>query len=78
MVRIDSIKLNSDTATCRFYPENRKEYGELSAEVSTGNLIDVTYPKTGCADMYVAQAKKKLCECVKRENIPQEAYSVWF
>ena len=79
MVRLDNMLILEDEASCRFYPENSEQYGTITIDVTSGEIIKYTKPKDGCLNTYVSHARSKLHELVtNNEKLPDEAFSIWY
>ncbi len=79
MVRLDCFKVSENLASCNFYPENQNEFGSLTINPATGEMVDLREPENGCPKVYISQARAKLHKLISsKEELPKEAYAIWY
>lgn len=79
MVRIDNIVVSDGIAACKYYPENKSLFGEISIDVATGEIKKLSQPEGGCLKSYIAHARSKLYQIIKENaEIPVEAFAIWY
>lgn len=80
MVKIKNIKISGDIISCDYYPENTNLRGYIAYNVKTDE-IEQYEPSQYYANgrVYTSHVVWKLRELYKNEDeIPAEAYSVWY
>lgn len=44
MVKISNIKVNNTTAICNFYPENGNDFGKLTIDLTSQDIVNIQHP----------------------------------
>lgn len=80
MVRLLNILLDGDSISCDYIPENSKDIGKVTVNVTTREVTNIGFSKYEYGKkMYVAHVRAKLSELLdKGQPIPKEAIVIWY
>ncbi len=79
MLKLKNIKLNNNILSSKFYPENSEDFGTVSINIETMEVIEKTpskYDET--FPIYLNHAIEGLKKIIGTTELPKEKLVMWY
>lgn len=78
MVKYILIEENEDTVSYRYFPEGHEDFGSITMDKKTADLVSVDVAKTDKFKWYFYHMVEQIEEFIKNNNFLNDGYVAWY
>lgn len=78
MVKYKIIEENEDTVSYRYFPEGQEDFGSITMDKKTADLVDVEVAKTDKFKWYFYHMVEQIEEFIQNGNFLKDGYVAWY
>lgn len=78
MVKYKLYEENENTVSYYYYPQGQEEFGSITVNKKTAELVNIEYAKTDKFKRYFFHMIEQIKEFVKSGNFLKEGYVAWY